>query len=167
MVFSIKTVPKLNTFSAENGIFSNVKSQEESYNLIIQQTARQMPEIEKKIVLGLIIGYYLLWMLMGLIFYLKPPKKINGLYGYRTTRSMKNQENWHFANKLAAKYMILITQVAFAVALLYFFLFKDTLSFTPVFLPINFLFCFVLLGIIPLVENKLKHFEEKQNSIVV
>src|SRR5688572_16208810 len=103
-----------------------------------------MPEIEKKIVLGLIIGYYLLWMLMGLIFYFRPPKKINGLYGYRTTRSMKNPENWHFANKLAPKYMFIIAQIAFGIALLYFFLFKDTLSFTPVFLPINFLFCFSL-----------------------
>ena len=121
-----------------------------------------MPEIEKKIVLGLIIGYYLLWMLMGLIFYFRPPKKINGLYGYRTTRSMKNPENWLFANKLAPKYMIILTQVAFVIALLYFFLFKDIFSFTPIFLPINFLFCFSLLGIIPLVENKLKHFEEKK-----
>lgn len=27
----------------------------------------------------------------------KPPKKINGIYGYRTTRSMKSTEAWQFA----------------------------------------------------------------------
>lgn len=27
------------------------------------------------------------------------PKNINGVYGYRTTRSMKNQETWKFANQ--------------------------------------------------------------------
>ena len=121
-----------------------------------------MPEIEKKIVLGLTIGYYLLWMLINLIFYLKPPKKINGLYGYRTLRSMKNPENWHLANKLAPKYMFISNQVTFGIALLYFFLFKNKLSFTATFLPINFLFCFSLICIIPLVERKLKRFEENQ-----
>lgn len=29
----------------------------------------------------------------------KPPKKINHFYGYRTRRSMANQEIWDFANK--------------------------------------------------------------------
>ena len=125
-----------------------------------------MPEIEKKIVLGLTIGYYLLWMLINLIFYLKPPKKINGLYGYRTLRSMKNPENWHLANKLAPKYMFISNQVTFGIALLYFFLFKDTLSFTATFLPINFLFCFSLICIIPLVERKLKRFEEKRSWLL-
>lgn len=28
-----------------------------------------------------------------------PPKKINHLYGYRTTASMKSQERWDFAQK--------------------------------------------------------------------
>ena len=28
-----------------------------------------------------------------------PPKKINHLYGYRTKRSMRNQETWDFANR--------------------------------------------------------------------
>ena len=29
----------------------------------------------------------------------KPPKKINGIYGYRTSRSMKNQDTWDFAQR--------------------------------------------------------------------
>ena len=35
-----------------------------------------------------------------------PPKDINFLYGYRTSRSMKNQESWDFAQKYAAKEMM-------------------------------------------------------------
>ena len=122
-----------------------------------------MPEIEKKIVLGVTIGFYLLLLLGSLLFYLKPPQKINSLYGYRTPRSMKNPDNWYYANKLAPKYMFINTQVAFGIALLYFFLFKNKLSFTATFLPINFLFCFSLICIIPLVERKLKRFEEKRS----
>ena len=29
----------------------------------------------------------------------KPPKKVNGFYGYRTSRSMKNQDTWDFAQR--------------------------------------------------------------------
>lgn len=32
-----------------------------------------------------------------------PPKTINGLYGYRTSRSMKNMDTWRFANTYSGK----------------------------------------------------------------
>lgn len=35
-----------------------------------------------------------------------PPKKINGLYGYRTTRSMRTQEAWDFAQRMSANWML-------------------------------------------------------------
>lgn len=31
------------------------------------------------------------------------PKRINGVYGYRTARSMKNQETWEFAHHYCGK----------------------------------------------------------------
>ena len=34
-----------------------------------------------------------------------PPKKINHTYGYRTPRSMKNQETWDFANQHSTETM--------------------------------------------------------------
>lgn len=40
---------------------------------------------------GFMIGF-------GWLFLHKPPKKINGIYGYRTTRSMKSKESWQFAH---------------------------------------------------------------------
>lgn len=33
----------------------------------------------------------------------KPPKKINSIYGYRTSRSMKNQQTWDFAHQVCGK----------------------------------------------------------------
>jgi len=36
--------------------------------------------------------------IFGRIFMHRPPKEINSLYGYRTSRSMKNQETWIYAH---------------------------------------------------------------------
>ena len=32
-----------------------------------------------------------------------PPKNINGFYGYRTSRSMKNQQTWDYAHRVCGK----------------------------------------------------------------
>lgn len=48
----------------------------------------------------------LIFMLIGILMLVFPPKKINGLYGYRTSASMKSQERWDFAQKYSAKEMI-------------------------------------------------------------
>src|SRR5690606_10565806 len=48
------------------------------------------------------------FIIVGAIMYKFPPKKINGLYGYRTASSMKNQQKWNFAQKYSAKIMALI-----------------------------------------------------------
>lgn len=51
---------------------------------------------------------------VGLITYLFPPKKINGLYGYRTSSSMANQESWDFAQSYSSKEMMKWGVVLFA-----------------------------------------------------
>ena len=35
-----------------------------------------------------------------------PPKKINGIYGYRTSSSMKSQENWDIAQRYSSQLML-------------------------------------------------------------
>lgn len=42
-------------------------------------------------------------LIVGFIMLKRPPKKINRIYGYRTKRSMKSQEQWDFAQKYSAK----------------------------------------------------------------
>ena len=39
----------------------------------------------------------------GWMFWKYPPKTINGVYGYRTRRSMKNAETWEFAHRYCGK----------------------------------------------------------------
>ncbi|WP_177764562.1 SdpI family protein [Flavobacterium sp. I3-2] len=53
-------------------------------------------------------GVGFIFIIMGIIMYKFPPKKINGLYGYRTTSSMESQSKWDFAQKYSAKVMTFI-----------------------------------------------------------
>ena len=39
----------------------------------------------------------------GNLFWKKPPENINSTFGYRTTRSMKNQDTWEFAHRYCGK----------------------------------------------------------------
>lgn len=43
-----------------------------------------------------------IFLIIFFITYRFPPKKINSLYGYRTSRSMKNQNNWEFAQSFSS-----------------------------------------------------------------
>lgn len=63
--------------------------------------------------LGLIDGLSLL--IAGIVMVLYPPKKINSFYGYRTKRSMANQNNWDFAQQYSARLLI---QVGFIIIVL-------------------------------------------------
>lgn len=38
-------------------------------------------------------------IIIGRVFEKNPPKTINGVYGYRTNMSRKNQDTWDFAHK--------------------------------------------------------------------
>ncbi|WP_315108837.1 SdpI family protein [Clostridium intestinale] len=42
-------------------------------------------------------------LFFGMIFKNQGPKKINGIYGYRTSMSMKNKETWDFAHRYCGK----------------------------------------------------------------
>lgn len=46
------------------------------------------------------------YVLFGWIMIKYPPKCPNYLYGYRTGRAMKNEENWDFAQRYSAKEMM-------------------------------------------------------------
>ena len=58
----------------------------------------------------------LILTVVGVVFWIYPPKKINGLYGYRTTRSRKSQETWDFAQRYSAKLMTIFGLAALIVA---------------------------------------------------
>jgi uncharacterized membrane protein len=45
----------------------------------------------------------LIMLSVGQLFVKKPPETINGMYGYRTSMSMKNKDTWEFAHKYCGK----------------------------------------------------------------
>lgn len=60
----------------------------------------------------------IIFIIVGLITFYFPPKKINHLYGYRTSNSMKSQKRWEVAQLNSSKLMILIGFVLFAISIL-------------------------------------------------
>ena len=58
----------------------------------------------------------LILTMVGVVFWMCPPKKINEFYGYRTTRSCKSQEAWDFAQRYSAKLMTIFGLAALIVA---------------------------------------------------
>lgn len=60
----------------------------------------------------------LIFLLAGFIQQRFPPKKINHLYGYRTSNSMKSQESWDFAQEYSAKKMMKLGAYITALGLL-------------------------------------------------
>ncbi|MFM8450510.1 MAG: SdpI family protein [Haliscomenobacter sp.] len=93
------------------------------------------------------------FLVAGLIQLRFPPRSINHIYGYRTARSMKSEENWHFAQRYSARLMIgmgLILGLVAAVGTLVHI--PDSLGAT---LPTILLLAMVI-GMIARVERALK-----------
>ena len=55
---------------------------------------------------------------IGTRFLKHPPGTINAWYGYRTARSMKNQETWDFAHETCGKLWVRLGKLSFLPALL-------------------------------------------------
>ena len=65
---------------------------------------------------GMSIFFGLVLIVIGIIFKVKAPKKINHLYGYRTRRSMKNQAHWDYAHAYSANLSIYLGLACMAAA---------------------------------------------------
>ena len=61
-------------------------------------------------------------LLRGIWFLKKPPGKINWQYGYRTKRSVKNQETWEFAHRHCGRVWCIWGSVLILFAMLAMFL---------------------------------------------
>lgn len=60
-------------------------------------------------------------VVLGVLFVKKPPKKINYVYGYRTKRSMKNNDTWRFAHICCGKFLSIIGGIMLPVSALIMF----------------------------------------------
>lgn len=57
-------------------------------------------------------------LFFGWRFLKKPPKSINGFYGYRTSRSMKNRQTWNYAHQVCGKLWFWVGAVMLPLSLL-------------------------------------------------
>jgi len=60
----------------------------------------------KEILTGLPVMVGVIYVFFGFILKKRPPGSINHLYGYRTPRSMKNENNWAFSQLYAANELL-------------------------------------------------------------
>jgi uncharacterized membrane protein len=66
-------------------------------------------------------SYYIthaLVFIAGFILFIFPPNKVNSIYGYRTSSSMKNDNVFKFANKFSSKLLMLFTFISFIICLI-------------------------------------------------
>lgn len=87
----------------------------------------------------------IIFLIAGIISYKFPAKKINDLYGYRTSTSMRSQERWEFAQKYSAMQMIKSALFMMIISLTgYFFPENDTIhitgGFVILFIAVGYLF---------------------------
>ena len=106
---------------------------------------------------GLWFAYLLipsLMIILGIILKIKPPKKINHFYGYRTTRSMSSQKAWDYAQVTCGKLWLNIGIVLFIATII-----------SKLIMPINeedssliimFIGIIALFTPIPIIEKRLK-----------
>lgn len=102
-----------------------------------------------------------LCFLIFFIAYLFPPKGINSTYGYRTSRAMKSQKNWDFAQKYSGKVMLQSTALLTGVGLLG--LVVDLAKVWEISIGMLLLFI-ALLYPIYLTEKALKRLDDEENN---
>ncbi|WP_369048362.1 SdpI family protein [Tenacibaculum sp. UWU-22] len=71
-----------------------------------------------------------LLFVLSVIFYFFPPKKINAIYGYRTYKSMLNQDIWQFTNSFFAKQFLIYSAISLVAALFIVYL-NPKISWQP------------------------------------
>jgi uncharacterized membrane protein len=86
-----------------------------------------------------------IFLIAGIITYLFPPKKINSFYGYRTSKSMRNHENWTFAQKYSSVKMVQTSLFLLLISCLGFFttfqhITKNSIAFVSIAIGIVYMF---------------------------
>ena len=111
------------------------------------------------IFLHLLIGP--LMLVISLIFFYFPPKKINLIYGHRTSMSMKNQDTWNEANKRSTHMMLLVsalTCILQLIGIVFNINQETTILYATVFLVAG-----LIIGVI-VIEKQLKTIFDKDGN---
>jgi uncharacterized membrane protein len=85
-----------------------------------------------------------IFLIAGFFLFIFPPKNINGLYGYRSSFSMKSQEIWDYAQKYAGKQMMKAGLILKVIGIL-FYLFSIPIELAIIFELIALLVVVILM----------------------
>ncbi len=107
----------------------------------------------------MLIGVGLILFLVGSIFKLYPPKKINPWAGFRTRLSMSSQPLWDEANRFGALAFIKIGLASMALGVIFF-----VLDLADYFWVVYAITIFVLIASIFYTQNHLKKFQKNLNQ---
>ncbi len=102
-------------------------------------------------------------LLLGRSFAKNPPGEINGGYGYRTTRSMRNRETWVFAQRYSGRFWVRAGWPALGISLVWMALLfgRDAGTVGQSGLLLTGLQMVPFLAVIPVTERALKrNFDE-------
>ncbi len=102
-------------------------------------------------------------IIVGLILFLFPPKKINSFYGYRTSSSMKSVEIWNFSQIYAAKEMIKLGGI-FTLLTFAGLMFKSNGILETFFGITLLLSMFLILRVERAIKNKFKNENDSNNN---
>ena len=64
-------------------------------------------------------------IIVGVTLVFFTPKKINSFIGYRTTRSMKNNETWKFAQKHSGLIQLILGIILFIITIIIYYYYQD------------------------------------------
>lgn len=110
----------------------------------------------------------LIMTIFGVIIKNHPPKKINGIYGYRTSSSMKNNETWEFANTLCAviwKKVGIIMIIATLVVTFISFNFSDSVQWIICAITVSIQTAVLIVTIFPVEKALNKNFDKDGNRL--
>ena len=110
----------------------------------------------------------LLMLVFGWVLLKKPPKQINGIYGYRTARSMKNMDTWNFAHAYCGKLWSKIGGLMFPISMILMLFLKDKDSDTiglwgGILIAIQTLV--LIIAIFPVAHALKKNFDKDGNRV--
>ncbi len=100
----------------------------------------------------------------GLLFMKKPPKEINGLYGYRTSMSSKNKDTWNFAHRYAGKVWLRSGIVTVIISVALIFSLQKLGFYNYVMTALIYIQLIILLLVIPITERALKKTFDKNGN---
>lgn len=108
----------------------------------------------------------LIMVIAGYFMYKHSPKDINGIIGYRTKLSMKNQETWDFAQKFCGKLWLKIGGIMLLLSIILQIPFKESNESTICWLTVILETVQVIILIVSIViaEKTLKNTFDKDGN---